>query len=84
MLFKGRAMKKQLDLAIGNRIRAIRVSSGLSTIDLAEAAHMPLTDYTCSEEGKRRFLARELFAISQALRIGMTDLVSDLDNVPDK
>jgi transcriptional regulator with XRE-family HTH domain len=75
-------MKKQLDLAIGNRIRAIRVSSGLSTIDLAETARMPLTDYTHGEKGNRRFSARELFAISQALRIGMTDLVSDLDNVP--
>ncbi|CAA2142728.1 hypothetical protein HYPP_03750 [Hyphomicrobium sp. ghe19] len=74
-----RKTNKEVDTAIGNRIRALRVSSGRTAEHMALAAAMSVVDYTRSEEGKRRFNAVELFAISQELGIGLTDIVSGLD-----
>ncbi|CCB67470.1 helix-turn-helix domain-containing protein [Hyphomicrobium sp. MC1] len=74
-----RKTNKQIDQAIGNRIRAIRTSSGKSQEDLAKATELSLTDYARSEAGERRFNAVELFAISQALGIGLVDIVSALE-----
>ncbi|CCB65068.1 helix-turn-helix domain-containing protein [Hyphomicrobium sp. MC1] len=69
----------EIDQAIGNRIRAIRISNGKTQDDLANAADMTLADYSRSEAGERRFNAVELFAISQALGVGLADIVSALE-----
>jgi transcriptional regulator with XRE-family HTH domain len=72
-------MNKKIDAAIGNRIRAFRVSSGHTTHAMASAVEMPLNEYTRGEQGERRFSAAELFAFSQVLGIGLVDIVSALD-----
>lgn len=74
-----RKRNSQIDLAIGNRIRAIRVSSGRSVEVVAASADMLIGDYAEGENGKRRFNAVELHAISQTLGISLSDIVSGLE-----
>jgi len=74
-----RKTNKDIDVAIGHRIRSIRVSSGRSIEQIASAAEMSTVDYTRGEQGDRRFNAIELFAIGQALGVGLADIVSGLN-----
>lgn len=74
-----RKRNSQIDLAIGNRIRAIRISSGRSVEVVAASADMLIGDYAEGENGQRRFNAVELHAISQALGISLSDIVSGLE-----
>jgi hypothetical protein len=70
---------KVIDAAIGNRVRAIRVSSSRAIEDLAAAADMAVEDCRRSEQGKRRFTAAELFAVGRALGVWLADIVSGLE-----
>lgn len=74
-----RKRNSKVDLAIGNRIRAIRVSSGQSVEVVAASANMLIGDYAECENGQRRFNAVELHAISEALGISLSDIVSGLE-----
>jgi transcriptional regulator with XRE-family HTH domain len=67
-----------VDLAIGGRIRAIRISCKVSADELAKAAKMSLSDYSVAERGKRRFRALELFDIAKTLDVELSDIVSAL------
>ena len=73
-----RKQAKNVDLAIGGRIRTIRISSKLSADELARAANMSLSDYSIGERGERQFHALELFDIAKTLGVDLRDIVSAL------
>jgi len=73
-----RANTSSVDTLIGNRLRTLRAASGLSTKDMAEAAKIPVEEYSLSERGERRLRAHELFRVAAKLNVGMSDVLSVL------
>jgi transcriptional regulator with XRE-family HTH domain len=67
-----------IDVAIGDRIRALRTSLKLTVEQVAASVKMPVADYNMGERGERRFHAVELYWIAKTLGVGLDDIVSAL------
>ncbi|MFC7344894.1 helix-turn-helix domain-containing protein [Saccharopolyspora griseoalba] len=65
--------------AVGQRIRELRVQAGMTQSDVAEAAGFgSLPFYGDIERGKRNVSLDKLFAIADALGVGVGELFTDL------
>jgi transcriptional regulator with XRE-family HTH domain len=69
---------KDIDTAIGGRIRSLRTAAKLTADQVAHSASMSLEDYEAGERGERRFNGLELYYIAQRLRVELKDIVSVL------
>ena len=69
----------QLQKIIGERIREIRESKGISQQDLAAACNFEKSNMSRIEAGRTNFTISTLFKISQALGVRLTDLVDTAD-----
>lgn len=65
----------QLQKIIGERIREIRESKGISQQDLAAACNFEKSNMSRIEAGRTNFTISTLYKISIALEVKLTDLV---------
>ena len=74
----------KIELAVGNRIRELRESQGLSQAQLGERLQKPWPRQAVSaaEQGRRAFTVAELSGLSAALGVGIADLVGEVDGQP--
>ena len=66
---------KGLIKAIGNKIREIRLSKGMSQEELSYEADVPLSQIGRIERGENNPTISSLFAIAQALKVELKVLV---------
>ncbi len=72
-------MANIVDKQLGNRIRQLRTRNGVSARDAASACRMDVSTYESCEAGLSRFAAMQLFNLSVALNVSMTEIFSDLE-----
>ena len=68
----------QLQKIIGERIREIRESKGISQQDLAAACNFEKSNMSRIEAGKTNFTISSLYKISMALDVKLAELVDVL------
>ena len=72
-------MRNELQL-IGRRIKTLRMSRGLSQLDLAEAINMSQTNLSNVESGRTASTVQVLIKISRVLNCKLADFFVDIDN----
>ena len=68
---KNKALIKQ----VGNRIRELRIERGLSQLDLADEAEVPLSQIGRIERGENNPTISTLYALCNALKIDLKTLL---------
>ncbi len=68
---------------IGRRIKTLRMSRGVSQLELAEAIGMSQTNLSNVESGRTASTIQVLLKIRKVLNCKMADFFADIDNVPD-
>ena len=66
---------KVLILQVGNRIRELRIERGLSQLDLADEAEVPLSQIGRIERGENNPTISTLYALCTALKIDLNTLL---------
>lgn len=66
---------KALIVQVGNRIRELRIERGLSQLDLADEAEVPLSQIGRIERGENNPTISTLYALCNALKIELKTLV---------
>lgn len=66
----------ELVKAIGENIRQIRISKNLSQEELSYESDLPLSQIGRIERGENNATTSSLYAIAQALRIDLKDIVN--------
>lgn len=66
---------KALVVAIGNRIRDLRIQAHLSQGQLSHEADVPLSQIGRIERGETNPTISTLYVISKALKVELTDLI---------
>lgn len=74
-------MRNELQL-IGRRIKTLRMSRGVSQLDLAEAINMSQTNLSNVESGRTASTVQVLIKISRVLNCKLADFFVDIDNAP--
>ena len=67
---------------IGRRIKTLRMSRGVSQLDLAEAIDMSQTNLSNVESGRTASTVQVLIKISRVLNCKLADFFVDIDNAP--
>ncbi len=70
--------KKQLQVAIGNKIKQIRVSKNIAQQDLSAKCNFEKSNMARIEAGNTNPTIYTLYKIAQNLDIPLSELVSDL------
>ena len=66
---------RQLFSSIGERIRQLRTEQGISQQDLAARCNFEKSNMSRIEAGRTNLTLKNLYKISRALGVGMSDLV---------
>lgn len=71
-------MVRLMDLnKLGNRIKELRQSTGLSQEDFALSIEMDRTYYSAIENGKHNVTIQNLYKIAKGLKITLSELLKD-------
>ena len=62
---------------LGNRIKELRQSTGLSQEDFALSIEMDRTYYSAIENGKHNVTIQNLYKIAKGLKITLSELLKD-------
>ena len=73
--------KNQVAITVGNRVRSIRQSKGLTIEQLAFEIGVEYTQLSRIERGRINTSIFNLFLITKALNTSFSELVKDLDEV---
>lgn len=74
-------MDMRANRAIGTCLQELRVSAGLTQVELAKRLNRPQSYISKIEMGERGFPVSELFAYSDALGLSAQDVVAKLEKV---
>lgn len=77
-----RMMTSETDLKIGQAIRAVRITRGMSQTDLAEFLGMTFQQVQKYEGGKNRISTSALILICQKLGVSPMDIIGPLIGKP--
>lgn len=77
-----RMMTSETDLKIGQAIRAVRITRGMSQTDLAEFLGMTFQQVQKYEGGKNRISTSALILICQKLGVSPMDIIGPLIGEP--
>ena len=72
--------EKQLLIQIGKNIKRIRLSRGISQVELADLCDFEKSNMARIEAGGTNITIRTLLKISNSLKISITDLFSPIEN----
>lgn len=72
-------LKKIITMNIGNRIKELRMQKGLSQEDLAVRANFSKSYIQKFEDGAREIKSSQLFQLSTALGVSITDIIQETD-----
>jgi transcriptional regulator with XRE-family HTH domain len=73
--------KNQVAITVGNRVRSIRQSKGLTIEQLAFEIGVEYTQLSRIERGRINTSVFQLFLISKALKTCFSEIISGLDEV---
>jgi transcriptional regulator with XRE-family HTH domain len=73
--------KNQVAITVGNRVRSIRQSKGLTIEQLAFEIGVEYTQLSRIERGRINTSVFQLFLISKALKINFSEIINGLDEV---
>jgi transcriptional regulator with XRE-family HTH domain len=71
--------KFELAKTIGNRIKSIRISKGISQQQLAADCNFEKSNISRIEAGRTNITVYTLFVISKALNVSIQELLNQLD-----
>lgn len=71
--------KFELAKTIGNRIKSIRISKGISQQQLAADCNFEKSNMSRIEAGRTNITVYTLFVISKALNVSIQELLNQLD-----
>jgi len=74
-------IKTEISKIVGDKIRRIRITKGLSIQNLAYEIGIEYTQLSRIERGKINTSIFQLFLISRALEVNFTDIIEGLDKV---
>ena len=67
-----------VDIAIGNKVRLLRMAKKLSSEDLAARIGLSEIDYINHEAGELRFSPEILMKLCRILQVGLAEIFTDL------
>lgn len=73
--------QRDLYIALGKRIRAVRRGALLTQAQLASILHLSRTSVTNIEKGRQQILVHTLYAIAMGLGVGVSELLPESDLV---
>ena len=73
--------KNQVAITVGNRVRSIRQSKGLTIEQLAFEIGVEYTQLSRIERGRINTSVFQLFLISKALKVNFSEIINGLDDV---
>lgn len=74
--------EQQLFILIGDKIREIRIQKGMTQLDLAAKCNFEKSNMSRIESGRTNLMLKTMFIISNALGVGIRDLVDIEYTIP--
>lgn len=74
-----RLVENSVDAALGELVRLYRLSSGLSQVELGEAAGISYQQIQKYESGANKVSVSRLFSVARALGVTPSDLLAELE-----
>lgn len=74
----GQARLNSIDKSVGDRVTALLAQRGMPIESAAKLAGMSLIHFEACRSGKCRFSAKQIFELSKALNVSISEFYSDL------